>query len=175
MSLSNFNLKFLSKLVTDFRNLLRMSTKRSLSEHEPQYSSKKSKSGGFWSLGLSDSMKDPKNIVQEDDTVVTITDKYPKANFHFLVLPKENISSLKSVTSKHKDLLKHMEKVGEKLAKEDKYKGRTFRFGYHAEASMFRLHLHVISDDMDSKCLKTKKHWNSFTTSFFLDSKGLLK
>ena len=33
--------------------------------------------------------------------------------------------------------------------------------------SMTRLHMHVISTDYDSTCLKNKRHWNSFTTSFF--------
>jgi aprataxin len=33
---------------------------------------------------------------------------------------------------------------------------------------MAQLHLHVISEDFDSECLKTKRHWNSFTSAFFL-------
>jgi aprataxin len=28
--------------------------------------------------------------------------------------------------------------------------------------------MHVISQDFSSPCLKTKKHWNSFTTKFFV-------
>ena len=43
-----------------------------------------------------------------------------------------------------------------------------FKIGYHASPSMHRLHLHVISTDYDSPSLKTKVHWNSFTTPFFL-------
>lgn len=35
---------------------------------------------------------------------------------------------------------------------------------------MNRLHLHVISDDFCSDCLKTKKHYNSFVTEHFIDS-----
>ena len=35
------------------------------------------------------------------------------------------------------------------------------------------LHMHVISQDFNSPCLKTKKHWNSFTTSYFVDSTGV--
>lgn len=46
------------------------------------------------------------------------------------------------------------------------------RFGYHAQPSMHRLHLHVISKDMNSEFLKNKKHWNSFTTEFFMNSSG---
>ena len=34
-------------------------------------------------------------------------------------------------------------------------------------------HLHVISQDFDSPSLKNKKHWNSFTTPYFVDSKGM--
>lgn len=44
--------------------------------------------------------------------------------------------------------------------------------GYHAVPSMQRLHLHVLSTDFNSPCLKNKYHWNSFTTPFFLPSSG---
>ncbi|KAG5348329.1 APTX protein, partial [Acromyrmex charruanus] len=41
--------------------------------------------------------------------------------------------------------------------------------------SMQRLHLHVISTDFNSPCLKTKYHWNSFTTPFFLHSQDVCR
>lgn len=41
--------------------------------------------------------------------------------------------------------------------------------------SMRQLHLHVISQDFDSKHLKHKKHWNSFTTAFFRDSVDVME
>ena len=44
-----------------------------------------------------------------------------------------------------------------------------FSVGFHSAPSMRQLHLHVISRDYDSPSLKNKKHWNSFTTPFFLD------
>jgi aprataxin len=47
--------------------------------------------------------------------------------------------------------------------------GDPFAFGFHSKPSMKRLHLHVISRDYDSASLKTKKHWQSFCTPFFLD------
>lgn len=40
---------------------------------------------------------------------------------------------------------------------------------------MRQLHLHVISQDFDSSHLKNKKHWNSFNTTFFLDSVDVIK
>ncbi|GBO36936.1 Aprataxin, partial [Araneus ventricosus] len=53
-----------------------------------------------------------------------------------------------------------------------KYK---FQIGYHAVPSMSHLHLHVISQDFDSPCLKTKTHWNSFTTEYFISSKKIIE
>jgi aprataxin len=75
-----------------------------------------------------------------------------------------------------------------------------FAFGFHSVPSMRRLHLHVISQvgwghvdskdpqgmsvwdidllvvqDFVSDALKTKRHWNSFTTSFFLDIDKVLE
>jgi hypothetical protein len=42
-----------------------------------------------------------------------------------------------------------------------------WQLGFHAVPSMVRLHLHVVSRDFDSPCLKHKKHWNSFNTGAF--------
>ena len=42
------------------------------------------------------------------------------------------------------------------------------RAGFHAAPSMRQLHLHLISQDFDSPCLKHKKHFNSFATDFFV-------
>ena len=132
------------------------------------------KSSGHWSGGLLASMNDPNLKVEEDDLTVTIKDKYPKAKHHYLVLPKSNIPNLKSVTKEeHLTLLKHMHQKGLGLA--DKHEGSEFKLGYHAIPSMAQLHLHVISQDFDSPCLKTKKHWNSFTTDYFVPSLQVLE
>lgn len=140
--------------------------KRSYSETDDSIKPSKK---GHWSLGLLDCLDDPQYFVQSDDLVTVIKDKYPKAEVHYLVIPKENIANLKSVTYDHLPLLKHMQQVGKTLSAET-FPTKTFKIGYHAEPSMFRLHLHVISDDMNSSHLKTKKHWNSFNTDFFLDA-----
>ncbi|KAK1421712.1 hypothetical protein QVD17_24264 [Tagetes erecta] len=50
-----------------------------------------------------------------------------------------------------------------------------FRLGYHSAPSMRQLHLHVISQDFDSKHLKNKKHWNSFNSPFFRDSVDVIQ
>ncbi|KAM0285122.1 hypothetical protein ACHAQH_001550 [Verticillium albo-atrum] len=41
--------------------------------------------------------------------------------------------------------------------------------GVHAHPSMNHLHIHVISRDMHSKCVKHRKHYNSFNTPFLVD------
>lgn len=45
-------------------------------------------------LALLADMKDPLLHVMSNETLVVIEDKFPKAKFHFLVLPKENIRSI---------------------------------------------------------------------------------
>ncbi|GIY98441.1 aprataxin [Caerostris extrusa] len=118
-------------------------------------------------------MEDPNLIVDSDDLVVIIKDKYPKAQHHYLILPKRNIPNLKSVTKSDISLLKHMHEKANQLSKKSdcKYK---FQIGYHAVPSMSHLHLHAISTDFDSPCLKTKTHWNSFTSEYFISSKSII-
>ncbi|OCK93110.1 HIT-like protein [Cenococcum geophilum 1.58] len=40
--------------------------------------------------------------------------------------------------------------------------------GVHAHPSMSHLHIHIISCDRFSPCLKNRKHYNSFNTGFFV-------
>nr|XP_042716981.1 aprataxin isoform X4 [Chrysemys picta bellii] len=92
---------------------------------------------GHWSQGLKISMQDPKMQVYKDERVVVIKDKYPKARYHWLILPWDSISSLKSVTKEHLELLEHMHAVGEKLIQQCLDKDSLeFRLGYHAVPSM---------------------------------------
>uniref|UniRef100_A0A8C1WFS3 Aprataxin n=1 Tax=Cyprinus carpio TaxID=7962 RepID=A0A8C1WFS3_CYPCA len=137
--------------------------------------SDKPESAGHWSQGLKVSMQDPKMQVYKDDRVVVIKDRYPKARYHWLVLPWDSISSLKALRSEHVELLKHMQRVGDQMLQQcpDAHK-LSFRLGYHAIPSMSHVHLHVISQDFDLPCLKNKKHWNSFTTDYFVDSRDVI-
>ncbi|XP_063243236.1 aprataxin [Bacillus rossius redtenbacheri] len=146
-----------------------MGTKRP-SDDERTFGKKKPASP--WALGLLESMKDPKLFVEDDEHVVVIRDKYPKAEYHYLVLPKEDIPTMDRLTNSHLNLLKHIQEVGERLASVNSQ--RTFKLGYHAVPSMSHIHLHVISDDFNSPWLKTKKHWNSFTTEYFVPSESVI-
>ncbi|XP_028833200.1 aprataxin isoform X2 [Denticeps clupeoides] len=131
---------------------------------------------GHWNQGLKVSMQDPSMQVYKDERVVVIQDKYPKARHHWLVLPWESISSLKALQAEHRDLLVHMQNVGNKMVQQCPDASRLhFRLGYHAIPSMSHVHLHVISQDFDSPCLKNKKHWNSFTTDYFIESQDVIE
>lgn len=114
---------------------------------------------------------DESSIYYVDSKVVVIYDAYPKSKIHLLVIPRYRIESLRSVTKKDLDVLRHMNKVGREIAEKlsDTEKKIRVRIGYHAIPSMPQLHLHVISDDFQGECLRTKKHYNSFTTAFFLE------
>lgn len=130
---------------------------------------------GQWSQGLKTSMQDPKVQVFKDERVVVIKDKYPKARYHWLVLPWEAIRNLKALRGEHCDLLKHMQQIAERMVQQNSDASVLhFRIGYHAIPSFSQLHLHVISQDFDSHCFKTKKHWNSFTTDFFIDTEKVI-
>lgn len=129
-------------------------------------SSKKPK---LWSLGLVESMKDPKLIVKSTESLVVIKDKYPKAKIHYLVLPNEVISSIFKLNRTHIKLLEEFGDVYRDIQSEESL---DLKAGFHSVPSMQRLHMHIISKDMISTCLKTKVHWNSFTTDFFLPFEG---
>jgi len=126
-----------------------------------------------WSQGLLASMSDPSLKVTETGRVVVIRDKFPKSEHHFLVLPKQKLTSLKSAGRDHVQLLEEMEAEGRKLA--ERFPQHQFKLGYHAVPSMSQVHLHVISQDFNSPCLKHKKHWNSFTTTYFVPSETVLE
>ncbi|KAG7274519.1 hypothetical protein CRUP_025712 [Coryphaenoides rupestris] len=93
---------------------------------------------GIWSNGLKASMQDPKMQVYKDDKVVVIKDKYPKARYHWLVLPWESIPNMKALRGEqHCDLLRHMQQVGERMVAQCKdAPALRFRSGYHAIPSM---------------------------------------
>ncbi|RMC22439.1 hypothetical protein DUI87_00753 [Hirundo rustica rustica] len=75
--------------------------------------------------------------VYKDEKTVVIKDKYPKARYHWLILPWDPISSLKSVTRDHLELLEHMHAIGQKMIEQcPARESLEFRLGYHAIPSM---------------------------------------
>lgn len=154
-----------------------------------------------WKHGLLNELSNPRKWILQSENVVVVQDKFPKAMYHFLVLPKEQIPSIFEVRLQcivcsvfMQNSFKSNENFANfcirKLTKADlnllhemflmalniiRTKGRTideFKIGYHAEPSLLQLHLHVISTDFHSSTLKTKRHWNSFNTKLFIPHRG---
>ncbi|XP_047534938.1 aprataxin [Vanessa atalanta] len=147
-------------------------SKRAVENVEDCSSKQASKRNKHWSLGLVESMKDPEVIYKETKSIVVIKDKYPKAMIHYLILPREEISSIYKLNKTHLNLLNEFGSMFNLIKEEH---DSELRAGFHAVPSMQRLHMHVISTDMNSPSLKTKIHWNSFTTSFFIPYEELIK
>lgn len=53
----------------------------------------------YWSKGLVAAINDANNIILRSEAAVVIKDKFPKAKYHFLVLPEANISNIYSVSN----------------------------------------------------------------------------
>lgn len=140
------------------------------------------KTWGSWAQSLYHIAMHPEkhkdNLIEISDDVVVLNDLYPKAQRHLLVLARsEGLDCLADVGGEHLQLLRTMHAVGlkwaEKFLCEDEL--LVFRIGYHSAPSMRQLHLHVISQDFNSKHLKNKKHWNSFNSAFFRDSVDVIE
>ncbi|KAJ1416243.1 P-loop containing nucleoside triphosphate hydrolase [Sesbania bispinosa] len=136
-----------------------------------------SKAWGSWAQALHQIAMHPEkhkdDLLEISEDVVVLNDLYPKAQKHVLVLARtEGLDSLANVQNEHLQLLKKMHAVGLKWAEKflQESASLVFRLGYHSVPSMRQLHLHVISQDFDSKHLNNKKHWNSFNSDFFRDS-----
>ena len=128
-------------------------------------------------LKILDDPSDP-SVVYLDDEVIAIADKFPKAKHHYLVMPRDTrYQSIRDLTADDMPLLKRMERVANKLVHDNNENDTPlleYRYGFHAVPSMKHLHMHVISQDLDSVCLKHKRHWNSFTTTFFVPLEELM-
>ena len=51
------------------------------------------------------------DVIFEDEKIVVFNDKYPMSRFHILVIPKEHIKNVNSLSNKHLDLLNYIKKM----------------------------------------------------------------
>ncbi|KAI0027686.1 HIT-like domain-containing protein [Vararia minispora EC-137] len=130
----------------------------------------------------------PSVLFSESSSTVTVFDKWPKAIFHFLILPRPtdsltptDLADLRTLLHKDKDIalsvLKNLNQEATKVTK-DIHKEMRERYGFvwdvhagfHAVPSVPHIHLHVMSSELVSSSLKNKKHYNSFhpTLGYFI-------
>lgn len=91
-----------------------------------------------WSLKLLETMKDPQSVVLKTEKLVAIKDKFPKAKHHFLILPTENLDTIRDLTKQHIGLVQEMAEMAHKVIDLVGQKRENFMIGFHAEPSMMR-------------------------------------
>lgn len=89
----------------------------------------------------------PAEIVFENDRLIAIKDIYPVAPVHLLIITKEIIPNLQSLTSDQLPLLGEIAQVAQELAKEfgieQNYRLLT-NCGPEAGQTVYHLHFHLI-------------------------------
>lgn len=112
----------------------------------------------------------------KDDKCICIKDKYPKSKHHYLIIPLNKsdqnrfFTHVNDLKRENLELLEHLKTVACKLIQTqfNDHEFDHYKCGFHTVQSMYPLHMHVITTDFVSECLKTKKHWNSFNTKYFV-------
>lgn len=103
---------------------------------------------------------------------VTLYDGFPKAFVHLLVVPRrQHIVGLGACAPRHLPLLRRLAAYvawvlhGIAGLHSDM---KICTHGIHSVPSLRQLHVHVMSQDFQSPCLKNAKHFNSFQPPFFV-------
>jgi aprataxin len=133
-------------------------------------------------------------FVHVSSECVVIRDKYPKAFMHLLAIPRPgflNVETPMQLREAHIPKLERLLSVAKTVGRGElerllEARGgsgggsaassasdilpsmRKLRIGLHAVPSLRPLHIHIITDDMCSPWTKTKKHYLTFASAFFL-------
>ncbi len=90
----------------------------------------------------------PSNKIYEDELVYVFEDIAPTAPIHYLLIPKEHISTLDEITSENSSVIAHIYEVIAKLSKELDLKDG-FRVvsncGEQAGQTVFHIHFHLLA------------------------------
>lgn len=128
-----------------------------------------------------------------DDNVVIIRDAFPKSLRHYLILPRlpslthlHPLDAFTTLVPEAYEMMRHYVERAKSMMidslvdegylpnhQKDTFRNEFIRAGVHSIPSMANLHIHVISQDFVLPSMKNKKHYNSFTTAFFVDFDAL--
>ena len=90
----------------------------------------------------------PAEYVYEDDTVFVIRDRFPKAPVHLLVIPRQHIDRIDSLTGTDKDLVLHLlevvQLVARRLQLQDGYR-IIINSGARGGQTIQYLHVHILA------------------------------
>lgn len=127
----------------------------------------------------------PELVMFANEDVVLIRDKFPKSTVHFLMLLRDSTIThshpTTAITEERKaSLAPHIDKAKGLVYEQFKdcvpdlqvdrqaFIDRFVQVGVHSVPSMNNIHIHILSKDFHSTSMKNKKHYNSFTTRFFV-------
>lgn len=142
-----------------------------------------------WRNALYDILSSVETNVEDDNAIILLRqpkfvctyDKFPKAKHHLLLMCRNystnpscllNVKSLNDLTKGHLDELREFHNLAKSIvaAISGDAESNSFKIGYHSIPSLHPLHLHIISKDLDSHCITTRKHIVSFTSDFFVSA-----
>ena len=91
--------------------------------------------------------KIPSTIVFENNHVIAIKDRAPKAPIHYLIIPKIHVKDIQSLASHDMSVAENLFAAAQKLSKDMSENG-DFKFvinsGYDAGQRVFHLHAHFL-------------------------------
>ncbi len=88
----------------------------------------------------------PATFHYKDDKCVVISDKYPDAPLHLLIIPRKPIPSIHHIEDEDLPLIAHMIKVAKEMASKNGCEGYKllFNVGKKGGQVIFHLHLHLL-------------------------------
>ena len=89
----------------------------------------------------------PTTPVYEDEDLIAINDRDPKAPFHVLIMPKVHIANLDSLTEENLPLIAKIFVTARNIAKEKGISGRykvVTNVGELAGQTVFHMHFHML-------------------------------
>ena len=91
----------------------------------------------------------PAKIVYEDDDILAMLDAFPDTDGHVLVIPKKHYDSMIDVNEEDMDIIAHIHKVINIIAKEKGFADKGFRIinncGADGGQEVKHIHFHVLA------------------------------
>ncbi len=90
----------------------------------------------------------PSEIVFENNKLLAFSDIDPQAPFHILIIPKEHITTVNDLNSKHKELLGDIVLAAKRLALENDIAENGYRMVFNCNKNggqaVYHIHLHLL-------------------------------
>lgn len=91
----------------------------------------------------------PSTIVYEDEKVIAFNDVNPVTPIHILIVPKEHIEKVLDIEEEKMDIISHIFKVINKIAKDQGFAEKGYRIitncGKDSGQEVMHLHFHILA------------------------------